>query len=112
MHFFWVIFDGLVNIQLVLIWQGESNQHVTRNQSLKEKCELSLDSEISEEGVDRISMLIDDEELELRELQERTNLLICSDHLAASGMLGCSLGKGNFGRNLLCCDDFHKAGIF
>ncbi|XP_057420878.1 homeobox-DDT domain protein RLT3 isoform X2 [Lotus japonicus] len=72
---------------------GESNQHVTRNQSLKEKCELSLDSEISEEGVDRISMLIDDEELELRELQERTNLLICSDHLAASGMLGCSLGK-------------------
>ncbi|MCI11325.1 homeodomain-like transcriptional regulator-like, partial [Trifolium medium] len=70
---------------------GESNQYVTRNQPPIEKCELALDNSISEEGFDQISMLIDDEELELRELQEGTNLFICSDQLAASGMLGGSL---------------------
>lgn len=70
-----------------------------QNQSSKEKCELALDSAISEEEVDRIAMLIDDEELELRELRAGTNLLMCSDHLAASGMFGCSLCKGNFVRN-------------
>lgn len=78
----------------------ESNQYASQNQPLKEKCELALDCAISSlEGVDRISMLIDDEELELRELQAGTNLLMCSDHLVTSGMLGCSLCKGNFGRN-------------
>ncbi|XP_027339873.1 homeobox-DDT domain protein RLT3 isoform X2 [Abrus precatorius] len=71
---------------------GELNIHVTQNQTPKEKCELALDNAISDEGVDRISMLIDDEELELRELQG-DNLLMCSDHLAASGMFGCSLCK-------------------
>ncbi|WJX48200.1 hypothetical protein P8452_34796 [Trifolium repens] len=70
---------------------GESNQYVTQNQPPIEKCELALDSSISEEGVDQISLLIDDEELELRELQEGTNLLICPEQLAASGMLGGSL---------------------
>ncbi|MCI05519.1 homeodomain-like transcriptional regulator-like, partial [Trifolium medium] len=91
---------------------GESNQYVTQNQPPIEKCELALDSSISEEGVDHISMLIDDEELELRELQEGTNLLICPDQLAASGMLGSSLCPGNFGENkcasqvpLRCCQD-------
>ncbi|KAH1135746.1 hypothetical protein GLYMA_05G221500v4 [Glycine max] len=72
---------------------GELNLNVTQNQSPKEKCELALDSAISEEGVDRFSMLFDDEELELRELQEGTNLFMCSDHLAGSGMVGCSLCK-------------------
>lgn len=72
---------------------------MTQNQSPKEKCELALDSAISEEGVDRISVLFDDEELELRELQEGANLFMCCDHLAAGGMVGCSLCKGNFGRN-------------
>ncbi|KAK7399047.1 hypothetical protein VNO78_10222 [Psophocarpus tetragonolobus] len=72
---------------------GELNLYVTQNQSPKEKCGLAFDNAISEEGVDRVSMLIDDEELELRDLQEGTNLFMCSDHLAASGMLGCSLCK-------------------
>ncbi|KAL5188936.1 Homeobox-DDT domain protein RLT3 [Glycine soja] len=72
---------------------GELNLNVTQNQSPKEKCELALDSAISEEGVDRFSMLFDDEELELRELQEGTNLFMGSDHLAGSGMVGCSLCK-------------------
>ncbi|KAL2342623.1 hypothetical protein Fmac_003908 [Flemingia macrophylla] len=72
---------------------GELNLYVNPNQPSKEKCELALDNAISEDGVDRVSMLIDDEELELRELQEGINLFMCSDHLAASGMLGCSLCK-------------------
>ncbi|ESW32216.1 hypothetical protein PHAVU_002G303200 [Phaseolus vulgaris] len=72
---------------------GELNLYVTQNQSPNENCGLALDNSISEEGVDRVSMLIDDEELELRELQEGTNLSRCSNHLAASGMLACSLSK-------------------
>ncbi|CAJ1937166.1 unnamed protein product [Sphenostylis stenocarpa] len=72
---------------------GELNLHVTKNQCPSENCELALDHAISEEGVDRVSMLIDDEELELRELQEGTDLFMCSSHLAASGMLGFSLCK-------------------
>nr|KYP67545.1 hypothetical protein KK1_023888 [Cajanus cajan] len=70
---------------------GELNLYVTLNQPPKEKCELALDNALSEDGVDRVSMLIDDEELELRELQEGTDLFMCSDHLASSGMLGRSL---------------------
>ncbi|XP_022639986.1 homeobox-DDT domain protein RLT3 isoform X2 [Vigna radiata var. radiata] len=66
---------------------------VTQNQSPNKSCGLALDNAISEEGVDRVSMLIDDEELELRELQEETDLFRCSNHLAASGMLVCSLCK-------------------
>ncbi|KAL5052765.1 hypothetical protein RYX36_033447 [Vicia faba] len=71
--------------------EGELNQYVAQNQPPIENCELALDSPISEEGVDQISMLIDDEELERRDLQEGTNLLICSNELAAYGMLGGSL---------------------
>lgn len=92
------LLDCLASFQLALIWQGELNQYVTQDQSPKEKCELALDDEISEEGVYRISMLIDDEELELRELQEKTNLLIYSDNVAASRTIGYSLCPGNFGR--------------
>lgn len=68
---------------------------MTQNQSPNKSCGLALDNAISEEGVDRVSMLIDDEELELRELQEGTDLFRCPNHLAASGMLVCSLCKGN-----------------
>ncbi|XP_073225978.1 homeobox-DDT domain protein RLT3 isoform X3 [Cicer arietinum] len=72
----------------------EKRKHLAQkrmNQPPIEKCELASVSSISEEGVDQISMLVDDEELELRELQERTNLLIYSDQLAVSGMLGGTL---------------------
>ncbi|XP_027919351.1 homeobox-DDT domain protein RLT3 isoform X2 [Vigna unguiculata] len=72
---------------------GELNLCVTQNQSPNKSCGLALDNAISEEGVDRVSMLIDDEELELRELQEGTDLFRCPNHLAASGMLVCSLCK-------------------
>lgn len=46
------------------------------------------------EELDQISELIDDEELEMRELQAGPDSFMCSDHLAASGILGCSLCKG------------------
>lgn len=39
-------------------------------------------------------MLVDDEELELRELQLGSNPQKCSDHLGTSGVLGCSLCRG------------------
>lgn len=90
-----VTLDGLASLHLVLIWQGETNLCVSQNQPPIEKCELASVSSISEEGVDQISMLVDDEELELRELQERTNLLIYSDQLAVSGMLGGTLCPGS-----------------
>jgi len=89
-----LLLNGLASF-FFLIWQGELNLYVTQNQSTNENCGLALDNSVSEEGVDRVSMLIDDEELELRELQEGTNLFRCSNHLAASGMLVCSLCKGN-----------------
>ncbi|KAE9614034.1 putative transcription factor & chromatin remodeling DDT family [Lupinus albus] len=72
---------------------GESNQYVSEIQLPKEKCDLALNSAISAERLDRVSMLIDDEELEMRDLEAGTDLLMCSDHLATSGILGCSLCK-------------------
>lgn len=99
MCIFPVTLNGLASLQLFPIRQGESNEYVTQNQPPIENCELALDSSISEEGVDQISTLIDDEELERRELQEGTNLLVCSNELAAYGMLGGSLCPGNYGEN-------------
>ncbi|KAF7813933.1 homeobox-DDT domain protein RLT3-like [Senna tora] len=71
----------------------KSNQDVSQKQSQKEKCELVLDRAMLEEELSRISVLIDDEELEIRELQAGPDLLVCSDHLAASKIHGCSLCK-------------------
>ncbi|KAL6285267.1 hypothetical protein ACE6H2_009657 [Prunus campanulata] len=52
----------------------ESNNE---NQTLpsEEKCELALEGAGSQEHSDKIAMLVDDEELELRELQGRRNAL-------------------------------------
>lgn len=88
------MFDGLSSLQLVLISQAKSNQDLIQKQSQKEKCELVFDKTIPEEELDRISLLIDDEELEMRDLQAGSDILVCSDHLATSGILRCSLCKG------------------
>ncbi|KAJ7958982.1 Homeobox-DDT domain protein RLT3 [Quillaja saponaria] len=71
----------------------ESSKNFNQKQPQKEKCELALDKAISQEQLDQISMLIDDEELELepRELQEGADTLICSDHSAGNRMHGCAL---------------------
>ncbi|KAM1165207.1 hypothetical protein PS2_024417 [Malus domestica] len=58
----------------------------------KEKCELALEGTGSQEHLDKIAMLVDDEELEQRELQVRPNSLGCSDHFT-NGDHACSLCK-------------------
>ncbi|XP_022771609.1 homeobox-DDT domain protein RLT3-like isoform X2 [Durio zibethinus] len=71
----------------------QSNKDDNHRQPSKEKCELALEGSISNECLDLLAMLVDDEELELRELQAGTNPLTCSDHLGTRGVLGCSLCK-------------------
>ncbi|KAG2713473.1 hypothetical protein I3760_04G177700 [Carya illinoinensis] len=71
----------------------ETNRDEHQKQSDKVKCELALEGEISQEYLDQVAMLVDDEELELQELQGGPNPLRCSDHLAANGLHGCSLCK-------------------
>ncbi|CAL2224942.1 unnamed protein product [Prunus armeniaca] len=68
----------------------ESNNE---NQTLpsKEKCELALEGAGSQEHSDKIAMLVDDENLELRELQGWPNALGCSDHFTTNGDHACSL---------------------
>ncbi|KAL4363236.1 hypothetical protein GQ457_04G025600 [Hibiscus cannabinus] len=71
----------------------QSNKNDNQRQPRKEKCELASDGTISNERLDQLAMLVDDEELELRELQAGPNPLTCVDHLGTSGLLGCSLCK-------------------
>lgn len=74
----------------------KSNKDDSNRQLHKEKCELALEGSTSNKSLDQLLMLVDDEELELRELQAGPNPLTCSDHLGTSGVLGCSLCKGWF----------------
>nr|XP_010932083.1 homeobox-DDT domain protein RLT3 [Elaeis guineensis] len=57
------------------------------------ECKLSLDELKSLEQSNALTVLVDDEELELRELQAGPNPLRCSAHLASSGRHGCPLCK-------------------
>lgn len=59
----------------------------------KEKCELAIEDVKCIDNTD-FAMLLDDEELELRELQVGPNPLSCSAHFPTSGSHGCSLCKG------------------
>lgn len=75
----------------------ESNKH--ENQlSEKSICELALEARVPQENFRQIAMLVDDEELELRDLQSVGDPPSCSDHFATSGLQGCSLCKGQIGR--------------
>ncbi|KAJ0113727.1 hypothetical protein Patl1_03208 [Pistacia atlantica] len=71
--------------------QVKLNRDESPRQPHKEKCELALEGPISQERLDQIAMLVDDEELELRELEAGTNSLICCDHVSTNGRHGCSL---------------------
>ncbi|CAK9187629.1 unnamed protein product [Ilex paraguariensis] len=64
-----------------------------RKQPCKEKCELALEGVRCQEELGQFAMLVDDEELELRELQAGPNPLTCSAHFATNGLHGCSLCK-------------------
>ncbi|CAB4292172.1 unnamed protein product [Prunus armeniaca] len=90
------------NIHFAFGCKVESNNE---NQTLssKEKCELALEGADSQEHSDKIAMLVDDEELELRELQGSPNALGFSEHFTTNGDHACSLFKGWFeGRTERC----------
>lgn len=72
---------------------GVSERFEQQNQARKEKCELALEGLRCEENLDQLVNLVDDEELELKELQAGPNPLSCSAHLATNGSHGCSLCK-------------------
>lgn len=72
----------------------ESKRDESQNHPCKEKCELALEGVISQERADQLTMLLDDEELELRELQAGPNPLTCSEHCANNRLHGCTLCKG------------------
>ncbi|KAL6493767.1 hypothetical protein OROGR_032102 [Orobanche gracilis] len=63
-----------------------------RTKPNKEKCELALEDVKYIENTE-IAILLDDEELELRELQAGPNPLTCSAHFPTNGSHGCSLCK-------------------
>ncbi|XP_043804783.1 homeobox-DDT domain protein RLT3 isoform X2 [Manihot esculenta] len=71
----------------------ESKRDESQNHPCKEKCELALEGVISQERADQLTMLLDDEELELRELQAGPNPLTCSEHCANNRLHGCTLCK-------------------
>ncbi|KAF5726515.1 hypothetical protein HS088_TW22G00193 [Tripterygium wilfordii] len=56
----------------------------------KERCELALEGLASHEHLNQFTTLMDNEELELRELEAGPNPLAC-EHFAANGLRGCSL---------------------
>ncbi|KAL3520941.1 hypothetical protein ACH5RR_019090 [Cinchona calisaya] len=72
---------------------GGSEKIEKRNQAHKEKCELALEGLRCAENLDQFANLVDDEELELRELQAGSNPLTCSGHFATNGSHSCSLCK-------------------
>lgn len=76
--------------------QVESKRDEIGNPPFREKCELALEGVMCQERLNQFAMLVDDEELELKELQAGPNPLTCSDHCAANGSYGCSLCKGLF----------------
>lgn len=71
----------------------ESKKLEIQKPSYREKCELFLGGVISLERLNQFAMLMDDEELELRELQAGPNPLTCSDHCSSRAPHGCSLCK-------------------
>lgn len=60
----------------------------------KRNVKLVIQGERCRENQNRFSMLLDDEELELRELQAGQNPPTCSAHFASNPVHGCSFCKG------------------
>ncbi|KAA8534625.1 hypothetical protein F0562_032116 [Nyssa sinensis] len=69
------------------------NKNEQQKQSHREKCELAIEGVRCQEELNKFAMLVDDEELELRELQAGPNPLTCCAHFATNGLHGCSLCK-------------------
>ncbi|KAI7739127.1 hypothetical protein M8C21_004101 [Ambrosia artemisiifolia] len=73
--------------------QVRCEQVDVEKQTRREICEIALVGGKREEDQSQYAMLVDDEELELRELQETSNPLTCCAHCAANRLHGCSLCK-------------------
>ncbi|XP_068648262.1 homeobox-DDT domain protein RLT3-like [Aristolochia californica] len=71
----------------------ESKYAGNQKKPSKVECELALERLRLHELSNELTGLMDDEELELRELQAGPNPLTCSAHLQMNGMHGCSLCK-------------------
>ncbi|KAJ8627219.1 hypothetical protein MRB53_020526 [Persea americana] len=70
----------------------ECNKDDNRKKAYKAECKLAIVELRSQEQSGALMVLMDDEELELRELQAGPNPLACS-HLAIDGCHSCSLCK-------------------
>lgn len=71
----------------------ESKRDEIQKQFFREKCELALERLMNQERLNQLAMLVDDEELELRELRAGPNPQTCTEHFAANRLYGCSLCK-------------------
>ncbi|KAL3573086.1 hypothetical protein D5086_026990 [Populus alba] len=71
----------------------ESKRDEIQKQFFREKCELALERLMNQERLNQFAMLVDDEELELRELRAGPNPQTCTEHFAANRLYGCSLCK-------------------
>ncbi|XP_077243782.1 homeodomain-like transcriptional regulator [Tasmannia lanceolata] len=71
----------------------ECNKNEIRKKPRRAECKLAIEGLRSQEQLDALTVVMDDEELELRELQAGPNPLTCSAHLATNGRHGCSLCK-------------------
>ncbi|KAL6989131.1 hypothetical protein U1Q18_014883 [Sarracenia purpurea var. burkii] len=71
----------------------EANNTEKQKQPRRENCELALGGVRCQEGIEKFELLMDDEELELRELQAGPYPLTCSAHFSTNGLHGCSLCK-------------------
>jgi hypothetical protein len=94
MYFFFGSIIFLLNPRACKCQQAPFKRSVVWKSHNPDECELSADRLDSSEGQDGESTLVDDEELELRELQSGPNPLRCSAHLSSSGQHSCALCKG------------------
>lgn len=60
----------------------------------KDTCELSVGAGTCNKDIERFSTLVDDEELELKELQAGPNPVTCCSHFSRNKLHSCSLCKG------------------
>ena len=77
----------------MLATQVPCSKDVNQKKPHWRKCKLLIDEPILEQSLEQ---LVDDEELELRELEEGPNPLRCSAHFTSYGSHGCPLCKGLF----------------
>lgn len=89
----WFILGAL--LKLYFTFQARRNNHQIEKPPRMGKCKLALEEVITQECIDHFSMLVDDEDLERRELQGSGNPLSCSDHVSSDGLHSCLLGKGD-----------------